>query len=444
MKTNKKVIGSVVVAILTIALAFTAAFTNDTAEVPSENDSLALATSEKNLTAGVAGVFNTLEVHTTEELEEMVSIDLSETQRVSVSLEEATTAEDEEPMLTIEEETEAGNVTDDAVEDAVEATSVEQEAEASVEEVSVNTLSEEEMEWMDSLITDISVALNVRAEGSEEAELVGKLYPGDRATVVEQGIEWSKITSGNVEGYVKNSYCVFGLDALAYAKENCEIVAVSKTNGLRVRKEQNTESDIITTIGEGEQLSVDKGAAVTAGWVAVRYNSNTYYVSSEYVSLTIKTGKGVTIAEIEAAQKAAEEEAAKKAAASGQRSSNGTKSGKSLAAEADEVTLLAALIQCEVGGLSYDCHLAVGAVVVNRVKSGLYPDSVYDVIYQKGQFTPASSGALDKVLKKGPSKTAKKAAEAALDGDDNTEGAKYFKLKSSGQSGVAIDSVVFY
>ena len=107
MKTNKKVIGSVVVAILTIALAFTAAFTNDTAEVPSENDSLALATSEKNLTAGVAGVFNTLEVHTTEELEEMVSIDLSETQRVSVSLEEATTAEDEEPMLTIEEETEA-------------------------------------------------------------------------------------------------------------------------------------------------------------------------------------------------------------------------------------------------------------------------------------------------------------------------------------------------
>ena len=56
--------------------------------------------------------------------------------------------------------------------------------------------------------------------------------------------------------------------------------------------------------------------------------------------------------------------------------------------------LLARLIQCEAGGESYDGKLAVGSVVINRVKSSYFPNSVSGVIYQSGQFSPVASGRL--------------------------------------------------
>ena len=57
---------------------------------------------------------------------------------------------------------------------------------------------------------------------------------------------------------------------------------------------------------------------------------------------------------------------------------NAEESGKKPAANAnsDEVTLLGALIQCEAGGGSYEGMVAVGSVVMNRVRSGAYPGSI--------------------------------------------------------------------
>lgn len=116
-----------------------------------------------------------------------------------------------------------------------------------------------------------------------------------------------------------------------------------------------------------------------------------------------------------------------------------------MAANADDTTLLAALIQCEAGGCSYQTQLGIGSVVCNRIKSGSFPGSLRGVIYQRGQFGPVSSGKLERVLSSGNiSSTSRKAAVAALSGTDNTKGAKYFKLASSGHSGVVIGPVVFY
>ena len=58
------------------------------------------------------------------------------------------------------------------------------------------------------------------------------------------------------------------------------------------------------------------------------------------------------------------------------------------AVQADK-ELLASLIFCEAGNQPYEGQVAVGAVVMNRVKSSTYPDTISDVIYQSGQFTPA-------------------------------------------------------
>jgi spore germination cell wall hydrolase CwlJ-like protein len=78
------------------------------------------------------------------------------------------------------------------------------------------------------------------------------------------------------------------------------------------------------------------------------------------------------------------------------------------------------------------------------VKSSLYPNDIKSVIYQKSQFGPASSGKLARRLASGVSSEAKKAAQAALNGSDPTNGGMYFKLASSGKSGVVIGPVVFY
>lgn len=65
----------------------------------------------------------------------------------------------------------------------------------------------------------------------------------------------------------------------------------------------------------------------------------------------------------------------------------------------ENIRLLASIIYCEAGDQSYNGKLAVGIVVMNRVRSSAYPDTVKGVIYQKSQFGPASSGLLKKAIK---------------------------------------------
>ena len=89
-----------------------------------------------------------------------------------------------------------------------------------------------------------------------------------------------------------------------------------------------------------------------------------------------------------------------------------------------ELRLLSALIYCEASGESYKGKLAVGIVVMNRKKSGQFPDSVKGVIYQKSQFGPVRNGSLDKALAEydrgdftsSAEKDCIKAAKAALNG----------------------------
>ena len=111
-----------------------------------------------------------------------------------------------------------------------------------------------------------------------------------------------------------------------------------------------------------------------------------------------------------------------------------TTQGEAVSAGADDLTLLAAIIECEAGGESYECQLAVGAAVINRVKSGSYPNSISGVIYQKGQFGPASSGKLARKLSGRISSSCYSAAQEAMSGVDNTGGCTSFNDHGSGIS----------
>ncbi len=89
--------------------------------------------------------------------------------------------------------------------------------------------------------------------------------------------------------------------------------------------------------------------------------------------------------------------------------------------EADKI-LLARIIYAEARGECLEGQIAVGAVVLNRVKSDEFPDSIQEVVYDPGQFTPAENGSLPR----SPSDASATAAARALAGEDPTQGALYF------------------
>ncbi len=107
--------------------------------------------------------------------------------------------------------------------------------------------------------------------------------------------------------------------------------------------------------------------------------------------------------------------------------------------------LLANLIYCEAGGEPYEGQLAVGSVVINRVLSSKYPDTVLGVIYQNKQFSPVASGRLELALAVNKA-TANcyRAADEAMSGVTNVGSCLYFRTPIEGLSGISIGGHIFY
>ena len=94
--------------------------------------------------------------------------------------------------------------------------------------------------------------------------------------------------------------------------------------------------------------------------------------------------------------------------------------------EADK-ELLASIIFCEAGNQPYEGQVAVGAVIMNRVKNAVYPNSISEVVYQSGQFGPAMTGWLDSVrYSAGYTPSAMQAAIDALSGSNPIGDCLYF------------------
>lgn len=310
-------------------------------------------------------------------------------------------------------------------------------------EAPVQMVNEEVSPWASKLMPNVEDYLNVRSEASDDSELVGKIHKGAVADIVERGDVWTKISSGSVEGYVKNEFCVTGIQAESLANEQGTTYATAVSGGVRVRAQASSEDgiEILDVMEEGGKLKVDKEAPQVEGWVAVKCNDKTGYISQEFVNVDLELGKAISVEEEKAAIAAAEAEKAKKAQEEQKKAAKTQKDA--VAASYDDVTLLGALIQCEAGSEGYEGQLAVGAVVMNRYRAG-YAGSISGVIYQRGQFSPASSGRLESVLSRGVSGSCLQAAQEAINGADNVGGAKNFKNAASGQAGIVIGNHVFF
>ena len=139
-------------------------------------------------------------------------------------------------------------------------------------------------------------------------------------------------------------------------------------------------------------------------------------------------------------QKLAEEQALSRAAAAG------------VWRDISEVTfdegdryLLANLIYCEAGGEPYEGQVAVGAVVINRLLSNRFPDTMAGVIYASGQFSPVGSGRYAIALAENrATSSCYQAADAAMSGVTNVGTCVFFRTPIEGLTGIQIGHHIFY
>ncbi len=425
MKLNKKVIESMTVTASLLVMTTITAFGGSTEDSTGDvTESVALG---KNGTAGIIFELQNMESGVFEDSGLML----------------ATIERTQNDMVSESGETELADLTGGAAGLEEFAASALQETEETAEEpgeketapeteetdsTSEAAQSAEDAEWANRVMADVEEDMNIRTAPDADSELAGKFYRGDVGEVVSVEGEWTQITSGNVTGYVKNEYLVYGTDANELANEVCSLYATVNADALRLRSEPSEEAGVVTTAANGDKLKVDKEAEEVDGWIAVKTSDGTAYVSAEYVSVELNLGTALTAEE--AAEKEAEEAGITKKPA--------------MSANADEVTLLGALIQCEAGNGSYEGMLAVGSVVMNRVRSGAYPGTISGVIYQSGQFPPALSGSVANVAASGVKSACLQAAQEAINGVDNTNGALSFRSAASGCQGTVIGANVFF
>lgn len=120
-------------------------------------------------------------------------------------------------------------------------------------------------------------------------------------------------------------------------------------------------------------------------------------------------------------------------------------SAPSTVTSASDLQLLAAIIECEAGGESYTGKIAVGNVVLNRVASSRFPNNIVDVLYQRSQFTPVTSGRFVLVLSRGANAACTQAAQNVLNGEQAVPPTTLFFHRVRGnEPGTIIGNHIFY
>jgi len=284
----------------------------------------------------------------------------------------------------------------------------------------------------DLVMANVQIALNVRAEANEESDKVGLLYKDCGGRILERKDGWTRLRSGSLVGWASDDYLLFGEEAEALANDVGNLIVQIETETLCVREEPDEEATAVGFIPQDQELEIIE-VLDDEKWISVDYEGTTGYVSAEYVDVDFHIDEGETLIAI---KKREEEE----------RQAKLTANRGAVVVGGDDTRLLAALIYCEAGIETYNGKLAVGAVVMNRVRSAAYPNTVSSVIFASGQFTPAMNGKVAKVYGGDIPESCWEAARAAINGETNVGGATHFRsLKTAGnREGLVIDRQIFW
>ena len=144
-------------------------------------------------------------------------------------------------------------------------------------------------------IANVDNHLNVREKPSTDAKLVGKMSNNNGCEILGIEGEWAHIKSGEVEGYAHLDYLLTGGKATIRAAKVVSRMAKATEGGLRVRSNPSTDSEILTTMGEGEKLEV---ISILDGWIEVDLDAETAYISADYAVVEEELDTAVTMTEL--------------------------------------------------------------------------------------------------------------------------------------------------
>lgn len=275
----------------------------------------------------------------------------------------------------------------------------------------------------DTTITVNVDALRVRQNPSLKAKRLGHVNKGNTLRYIDTvDDEWIAVEFNGETAYVAAQYVTINCMGPAEEQISQEQIAVlqdAETEQIAIQTVEETVTE--TVVEETVTETVDETQQAPAEEAVVAY--------TEEVQVTEDNGdesadggsdEGIVLEE-EAVPLAAE-----------------------IVEDSYEVKLLAALIQCEAGGECYEGQLAVGAVVMNRVADPRFPETIAEVIYQPGQFTPVKHGKVDRVLASGNIyESCLEAAREAVSGVSNVGTATRFR-RGTRADGIVIQHHVFY
>lgn len=300
-------------------------------------------------------------------------------------------------------------------------------------------------------VIDAKDMLDIHAEANTASAVIGQVMEDGHVAILAKYNDWVQIQAGEIAGWVPAENLVETEISNEEAVAANEQVIAERTGETASEDEFFAEEEVqqdetAALQAEASEAAQNEIEEVQAAEEAARIKAEAQAKAAAEEAARIeaeaqaKAAEEAARLEAEAQAKAAAEEAARIEAEAQQ----AALAAQTAAISAEELKLLANIIYCEAGSESYVGKVAVGNVIMNRVKSASQPNTITEVVYAKGQFSPVRNGSLQRALSSDKADAAcYQAAIEALAGAQPV-GDKLFFRRNNGRSGQVIGHHVFY
>ncbi len=316
-------------------------------------------------------------------------------------------------------------------------------------------------------VIDAKDMLDIHAEANTASAVVGQVMEDGHVAILAKYNDWVQIQAGEIAGWVPAENLVETEISNEEAVAANEQVIAERTGATASEDEFFAEEEVqqdetAALQAEASEAAQNEIEEVQAAEEAARIEAEAQAKAAAEEAARLEAEAQAKAAaeetarlEAEAQAKAAAEEAARieaeaqaKAAEEAARlaaeAQQAALAAQTAAISTEELKLLANIIYCEAGSESYVGKVAVGNVIMNRVKSASQPNTITEVVYAKGQFSPVRNGSLQRALSSDKADAAcYQAAIEALAGAQPVGGKLFFR-RNNGRSGQVIGHHVFY
>ena len=303
-------------------------------------------------------------------------------------------------------------------------------------------------------VIDAKDMLDIHAEANRASAVVGQVMDDGHVAILAKYNDWVQIQAGEIAGWVPAENLVETEISNEEAVAANEQVIAERTGATASEDEFFAEEEVqqdetAALQAEASEAAQNEIEEVQAAEEAARLEAEAQAKAAAEEAAQLeaeaqpKAAEEAARLEAAAQAKAAAEEAAR-IAAEAQQAALAAQAAQTAAISAEELKLLANIIYCEAGSESYVGKVAVGNVIMNRVKSASQPNTITEVVYAKGQFSPVRNGSLQRALSSDKADAAcYQAAIEALAGAQPVGGKLFFR-RNNGRSGQVIGHHVFY